>query len=437
MGERLRLVSPLRRMGELVFKGVAAAMIWCRTILTRASFQAFLVASVLSAAVSLGALPRPAVAEEALLQATPLILKDGRIANVSVHVVSFPEGNAALDGTDAGQLQVLTEEVATDCFLTAQVIGHVGSAEVAGSDTLNAHRLARSRADAVQASLIAGGLPATSIASVWDWQFMVRQPRATLWVFRLTPGEDCEDVPLDGAAPALVADAAAQAPTAANGKEAGSARPAEVAARPAGPSPARTQAPIVTRALPAASPSTSTAPVAAEARPPVGVIAALPGRPEPAAAAAPAKAEPSATEPAESRPAAAMARVEPPAGEKQSSPKTSPAAKEERLAIVFPNNSSYFPPGASQQLRGLLRDLPQSGAYEVVLQSSVSGSEKVVGAETADEAKRYNKWLAERRLERVRDWLDRNAGDHALTIRQDYRANDDSRQVVVEVHPTG
>jgi outer membrane protein OmpA-like peptidoglycan-associated protein len=418
-------------------------MMWCRTIPYRASFRACLIAFVLTATASLGALARSGAAEDARRQATPRILKDGRIANVSVHVVSFPQGESALGSADSGQLMLLTEEVATDCFLTAQVIGHVGSAEVAGSDTLNAHRLARSRADAVQASLIAGGLPATSIASVWDWQFMVRQPRATLWVFRLTPGEDCEDAPLDGAAPALVAQAEAHQNGAANGSGPGAAvpairsasvappvaeRPAEVATRPAGPSPTAAHAPIVTQALPAASPSTS---AAADERPPVGVIAALPGRPAPAADPAPATTRPAAASPA------AMARLEAPAGEPAARPKAAANARQQRLAIVFPTNSSYFPPGAGQQLRSLLRELPQDAAYEVVLQSSVSGSQQVVGAESAEEAMRYNKWLAERRLERVRDWLGRNAAGRALTIRPDYRADDDSRQVVVEVHPTG
>ena len=102
-----------------------------------------------------------------------------------------------------------------------------------------------------------------------------------------------------------------------------------------------------------------------------------------------------------------------------------PNARIEPLAIVFPNNSSYFPPGADDRLRGLLAGLAQGGAYEIALQSSVSGSRKVVGAESVEEAMRYNQWLAERRLERVRDWLGRHAAGRTLTFREDYRASDD------------
>ena len=488
----------------MVLKGVAAAMTWCRTSLYPASFRACLIASGLTLASSLGVVAEAAEGE-VLLPATPLILKDGRIANVSIHIVAFPQGQSALASADARLLQGLSEEVATDCFLTAQVIGHVGSAEVAGSDTLNAHRLARSRADAVQASLIESGLPAKAIASVWDWQFMVRQPRATLWVFRLTPGEDCEGAPLDGAGPALVAQAEAAEP-AAPGEAGPAARPAPEAARvepprpsipatvtprPAGPSPARV--PTVTQALPAVSPSTS-APKAAAVRPPAGSVVALPGRPERAAEpteaqprragetkpteappaparqaqpgptgvrqaeARPAEARQAEVRPAEARqaevraaevrpaesgtragarPAEVIARAEPAARPAAPDARAGSSAQAERLAIVFPTNSSYFPPGAGEQLRRLLRALDQDGAYEIVLQSSISGSQKVVGAESAEEARRYNQWLAERRLERVRDWLARNAAGRALTFRQDYRAADESRQVVVEVRPTG
>src|SRR5918996_3396922 len=158
-----------------------------------------------------GAAARAAVGPEALLPPTPLVLKDGRIADVSIHVLPFDNGAGELAGNVAAGLADLTATVATDCFLTAQVIGHVSSREVADNETLAAHRLARARADAVQASLIGGGLPAKAIASVWDWQFLVREPRATLWVFRLVQGEDCEGLPLDGNARLVAGRDAGQA----------------------------------------------------------------------------------------------------------------------------------------------------------------------------------------------------------------------------------
>ena len=171
-------------------------MIPRRTIETTTSVRALLIATGLSAGLAFGTPAQVAAADDRLLQPTPLILKDGRIANVSVHVLAFPPGELVFGAATGQRLVDLSAQLANDCFLTAQVIGHVGSGEV-GNDTLSAHRLARARADAVQASLIADGLPAKSIASVWDWQFMVREPRATLWVFRLTPGEDCEGTALE------------------------------------------------------------------------------------------------------------------------------------------------------------------------------------------------------------------------------------------------
>ena len=105
--------------------------------------------------------------------------------------------------------------------------------------------------------------------------------------------------------------------------------------------------------------------------------------------------------------------------------------------ITFPTNSSYFPPGTSAQLQALLQQLGGDQRYQVVLQASVSGSDKVVGAESAEEAAQYNKWLAERRVERVQDWLDQNLEGKALVIKPEYRANDELRQVVVRLAPTG
>jgi hypothetical protein len=183
-----------------------------RTAIYRTSVGVLLATVGLAVAVAAGS-AEAATAGETLLQPTPLILKDGRIAKVSVHVVPFQPGGTEVAPAAADELAGLTRTVATDCFLTAQVIGHVGPTEVAENDSLAAHRLARSRADAVQASLIGGGLPAKSIASVWDWQFMVPEPRATLWVFRLTEGEDCDGTPLPGISE-LVAETETGAPAA-------------------------------------------------------------------------------------------------------------------------------------------------------------------------------------------------------------------------------
>lgn len=148
---------------------------------------------------------------------------------MSVHVVPFAPGRTELAPEIGEQLAGLTRAIGTDCFLTAQVIGHIESSEVAEDDTLKAHRLARSRADTVQASLIGGGLPAKAIASVWDWQFMVREARATLWVFQLTQGEDCEGRPLR---PDLVADGGAAPPAQAEPPRSWRPRPLPSARRP-------------------------------------------------------------------------------------------------------------------------------------------------------------------------------------------------------------
>jgi outer membrane protein OmpA-like peptidoglycan-associated protein len=418
-------------------------MIPCRTIEVRAPVRTLSLALVLLAGLGLGAPAGAAAPDETLLQPTPLILKDGRIANVAVYVVRFPPGNARLDPAMTNRLNALTHEVATDCFLTAQVIGHVDLSEVAGNDTLNAHRLARSRADAVQASLIGGGLPAKAIASVWDWQFMVREARATLWVFRLTPGEDCEGTPLRPGASDLVARAepdtqpkAAEpstkaVPSAFVDQNAGAAaapqpdskptaratdgdRPAPgsatVAAAPGRAAAAEAEVPHATQSSPA--PSQDKPKTADVAKPKASnqVVAALPETP--ASAATELKA---------------AAPVQPATADDGDHP----------LVITFPTNSSYFPPGTETQLRSLFGALGNDHHYRVVLQTSVSGSHKVVGAETPEEAEKYNKWLADRRLDRVREWLGQNVKGTELVIEPEYLANDDSRQIVVRLRPAG
>jgi hypothetical protein len=518
--------------------------------------------------VLLGMLPAQgsphAAGAEPLLRPTPLVLKDGRIANVSIHVLPFASGQTELAAEPAEYLAKLTRAVGTDCFLTAQVIGHIASNEIAGDDTLNAHRLARSRADAVQASLIGGGLPAKAIASVWDWQFMVREPRATLWVFELTAGEDCEGRQLHGdlvaEAPATEGDAAPERvtkPAAAPAEPPAAAKSAGTAAKPAvaAEKPAvaaekpvvAAEKPVVAAEKPevaarsdaaakAAQPSAAQPPVVAQVEAVPSVAASPPDRPQaepgqtPQAAANPTEPAPAAesktaapARPAQqtataapqtaapARPAeqtttaepqnvaAAQPGGEPPAAAGQTTPPAQPAEQPATAApptaapaqpagqtatpapqtvaradpaeqaaigaapaltpqspakpstddggveagpgggliITFATNSSYFPSGAAARLRELLAGVNDDRKFQVTLQVAVSGTTQVVGAKSADEAARYNKWLADRRVERVQAWLAKNAGAQGLSIKPEYVANDDSRRLTVRLAPVG
>jgi outer membrane protein OmpA-like peptidoglycan-associated protein len=119
----------------------------------------------------------PAVGEELAplaRQPLPLAIRDGRIARLTVHAVPFDVGSKDLAPATAAALGELVAGLATDCFLTAEAIGHVRPGTPGDGDTLASHRLARARAEAVQAALTEGGLPAESVASVWDFQFTVR-----------------------------------------------------------------------------------------------------------------------------------------------------------------------------------------------------------------------------------------------------------------------
>jgi hypothetical protein len=464
--------------------------------------------------IALVAAERPLQARQAepLLQPTPLVLKDGRIASVSIHVVPFAPGRGDLGGEAAARVAELTRAVGTDCFLTAQVIGHIGSSEVGQDDTLNAHRLARARADAVQASLIGGGLPAKAIASVWDWQFMVRAPRATLWIFQLTAGEDCEGRPLDGAmvaqaAPATSRSAAQPERAAAQaqaGRGASTAAPAPVAqvdepARAVAPAAtAPNAAPSQARAVPSSSTQARSTPpeptalgIPAERRKAESTVARPALAPKAltsdgeveapasqrgaettiAATPAPAANAPASQKRVEQVPqqgdagttvavTPAPAAKNPPSAKQVEQPtrqrdagttvaaKPAPAAKasdsngkvergsDASLVITFANNSSYFPAGAARRLRELIAGMDPAHKYEVAVRVAVSSSSKVVGARSAQEAASYNRWLAERRMERVQNWLLENAAADALSFKPEY-VTDESRQVVLRLAPVG
>jgi outer membrane protein OmpA-like peptidoglycan-associated protein len=411
-----------------------------------------------------------------LLQPTPLVLKDGRIASVSIHKVPFAPGRADVSAEARADLIELMRVVGTDCFLTAQVIGHIESSEVARDDTLNAHRLARSRADAVQASLIERGLPAKAIASVWDWQFMAREARATVWIFQLTAGEDCEGRPLRE-------DMVAQAPrpSVPPASPGPSREPVVAAVAPAEPAPegatAQGRQPwpaVADRAIVAAVAPAEAAPAQETARAPVEPRGPLPLRPQPepesegadvptitqplptaapvpAPAAEPAKqavakpakqvaakpAKQAVTEPAKQAVVAVAPDQAPPPARKTATDAKIETDPEGRLVITFATNSSYFPPGAGRQLSRLLSDVDPTKRHEVSLQVAVSGATKVVGAKSPAEATRYNKWLAERRLERVQEWLAEHTDPDRVSIRPEYLEADESRRVVVRVAPVG
>ncbi len=346
------------------------------------------------------------------LPETPLILKDGRIARVSIHTIPFPRETAALATTTAVELKAFMQTMATDCFLTAQVIGHVDKVETNGRDTVDIHRLARARADTIQESLVTSGLPAASVASVWDWQFMVQDARATLWVFRLVAGDDCEDKTLSTARNDQVAaleKAAAQQNT---GQQ--SAEPLVAESQPVQQrviAAAKTAAPALAKPMPTSvSKPGSTAGDGQAAKQALAPAPKTPGPIELTAATAP--------------------------GPNDSKKGRVTIADGGALEITFASNSSYFPQGWGEPLREFLDQVVEGESYIVRVQTSVDNAASVAGASSEDEAIKYNQWLAERRFERVKSWLLKNTDSSTLKIEPEI-VNDGSRRVTVKMNPLG
>ena len=456
-----------------------------------------------------------ATLEDLVLSPTPLILKDGRIAQVSVHTIPFDLKKAELDADALAAVRGLLVPFATDCFLTAQAIGHVQPGDPGDGDTLSAHRLARARADSIQSILIKLGLPASAVASVWDWQFMVEEPRVTLWVFRLHEEEDCEGKPVSEAAVASIDNESVSAPAATPAPQEvlrAEAKPAQTTPRPLAPQDANRTENIGSAAdqdvqiteikplKPAASDSGQSA-AAAAVREQAESAASKPAAAEPPkVAAAPASAATPTTAPAQTAsvdltkppevtttpeaatapeivtapeitrtkpaaqavvdaPAVAAATAQPVAPEvsteaaaaspaepvkpaaaevasiaQPTTPATdSAAAASRRTDIVFDVNSSFFPGGAGNVLRKFMSGLADGGQYKVALTGAV-GSGDVRGVDSA-EALKYNRWMAERRVDRVAKWLESNAGGRKLEISRSYRPNDTSRVVGIEARP--
>lgn len=408
--------------------------------------------------------PITALAIDSQLDAgMPLVLKDGRIANVTVHTIPFETGKGDLAAPAAAALRRLVEPMATDCFLTAQAIGHVEPGVTRDGDTLSAHRLARARADNIQATLASLGMPQAAVASVWDWQFLEEKSQVTLWVFSLNVGDDCGGVPLEqvqaevAVAPATtervrpVRRAAGDQPVETPVTPPSELRVSDAVAAPARPATAQSsttatdaatrQAPpavtvdqtiVPAETAPAPRRDTATAgatsaPPASPAADPLATAAVAPAKPPapaateaPAATTQPIEPEPVATQPIPAQPtevaSAAPGRLASTGGNAGAS-----------LAIPFDVNSSFFPSGAGRELRGFLEGLPAASAVEIELAGAV-GTGSVRGA-SGEEAQRYNAWMAERRIERVAEWLEANAGDRQLTLTPRLVENDTSREV--------
>lgn len=418
----------------------------------------------LLAALGLAAVPFPANAaiDEHLGQGMPLVLKDGRIANVTVHTIPFTTGAEILAPAAQAAVETTFRPLATDCFLTAQAIGHVAPGVGRDGDTLAAHRLARARADGIQALLAGLGMPQPAVASVWDWQFLVQESQVTLWIFSLNVGDDCEGTPLSVDAPnvADLTDPLAD-PAVAELPElpvdapalAGEISPDDPESQPADAAVGAVEA--TPRALQIdtddsqstvldTTAASTTEPTPAEDLPPA--LVAVPAdaaatadlemlrSPDPLATAAVGPAD-TAPQPA-TPPATAAATIPEPdeapaatevAALDAAAPSPTASADAPDLVITFDVNSSFFPAGAGRELRAFLRTLPEAQPVALALEVAV-GTGDVRGA-SGEEARRYNTWMAERRVQRVAEWLVENAGDRPITLTEQQVENDPSREV--------
>ena len=167
-------------------------------------------------------------------------------------------------------------------------------------------------------------------------------------------------------------------------------------------------------------------PVAAPtAPPPVATAVAPPAPPLVVTAVAPPEPEGRLRETARaSEPTiAAMAGAVPDAPAALPAPAAGQAHEE--LAFRFPAKSSILDTAQKRQLEALVRQLPNDRPVSLQLTVAV-GSGDVVGADEAT-ARRYNRWLAQRRAARVERWLRHYAGDREVVLQTNLQEDDPSR----------
>ena len=100
--------------------------------------------------------------------------------------------------------------------------------------------------------------------------------------------------------------------------------------------------------------------------------------------------------------------------------------------IAFAMNSSFLVPADIAILRRVVGTVPASGPFRLNLAATVSDDPVKNGPPA--EAQRYNHWLAQRRADRVAEWLRRQTGDRAH-IEIDFLPHDSSRRVRIGVWP--
>ncbi len=425
-----------------------------------------LIGGLAAALIACGPRASAAGVETLLTEPAPLVLKDGRIARVGVYAVTFPVGSAEPAPASLTALDTLIDAEATDCFLTAQAIGHAEPEAISSGDALAAHRLARARAERVQKEMVDRGLAATAIAGVWDWQFVVKQPRVTLWVFDLPEGSDCKGTPLarahtvasaaaePGPGPVVVSGGTAEEPESPRRPAPPGSSSTAAASLPDQPLKARQENPSTEAPEPLAAvepPAPPTAPASSSATTPAADMQSATPAPDPTVATAssmppagehatsskdsPAAETVALGQPDGSVPSAPNAPASPPATDQASSAASDgETVSDAKADVLFDVNSSFLSKAAGQALQGLADRLRQGGRFVVELTASVGGEVRDASGQQADT---YNHWMAERRIGRVTDWLRRNAGTATLEFKPDFVEESGAPRVSVRLEPTG
>lgn len=120
---------------------------------------------------------------EVTLASAPLILRDGREARASVLHVAFAPSSASLPAATRQAMERLLHPIDGSCVLSAQVVGVASERETAPRPVVDAHVLARDRADGIARLIRDRGVPEGDVASVWTVESGAQSPRTAVWLF--------------------------------------------------------------------------------------------------------------------------------------------------------------------------------------------------------------------------------------------------------------